>query len=245
MKLLEKAVLEPAYQGIMHSNPGRLDNNRRNETTDNIFSSPLFFRLYNELKHLCRRIGVIRVPSTHTALGEIFRHQSAPPRHTDHPDDYQTDKNTPVIFDDIRMPWVRTEPSSRYHAYLTVNRLKTGRHHLAGRSVLCIGGRAALYPDYHRLIEAAGGHFIVFRGGAQDNTECLLALLDCVNIVICPADCINHEDFFTVRRYCQRTRKYCAILARSDLATFSKAVENLAQNCRHYISPGPLNQSAA
>lgn len=86
---------------------------------------------------------------------------------------------------------------------------------------------------------------MVFRGGAQDNTECLLALLDCVNIVICPADCINHEDFFTVRRYCQRTRKYCAILARSDLATFSKAVEILAQNCRHYISPGPLNQSAA
>lgn len=82
MKLLEKAVLEPAYQGIMHSNPDRLDNNRRNETTDNIFSSPLFFRLYNELKHLCRRIGVIRVLSTHTAPGEIFHHQSAPPRGT-------------------------------------------------------------------------------------------------------------------------------------------------------------------
>ena len=34
---------------------------------------------------------------------------------------------------------------------------------LAGRRVLCVGGRAALYPEYHRMVEASGGKLLIYR----------------------------------------------------------------------------------
>ncbi len=237
MKLLEKTVFEPAYQGVQ-SGSGTLIRNHRNEAA---YNTPPW--LYEELKRVHRWICTIRTALLRTTPEKTPDARPVKPAHTPAPIDHSPGRDTPVAFDDMRMPWVKADRPNQYHAYLTVNRLKANRHHLAGRSILCVGGRAALYPDYHRLIEAAGGHFMVFRGGAQDNTDCLLALLDCVSTVICPADCINHEDFFTVKRYCQRTRKYCAILERSDLATFSKAVEILARDCHYYVHPQSLSRS--
>lgn len=143
-----------------------------------------------------------------------------------------SDYNAPTATRQTNMHWVKLNGKTLHHAYLTVARQPNARQSLAGHSVLCVGGQAALYPDYHRLIEAIGGHFMVFRGGAQDNSPCLLALLNCVDVVICPVDCINHQDFFTVKHYCQRTGKYCAMLERSNLATFGKAIEELVQHYR-------------
>ena len=50
---------------------------------------------------------------------------------------------------------------------------------LSGRSVLCVGGRAALYPEYRRAVEASGGKFLLYRGDLYDDAgtyrQCLLA----------------------------------------------------------------------
>lgn len=103
---------------------------------------------------------------------------------------------------------------------------------LAGKIVLCIGGRVALYSDYQELVEIAGGNFIGYRGADMQSDQ-LKKLLDQANMVICPVDCINHEDFFFVKNYCAITGKICTFLARSTLLNFQQGLKiliNLSRN---------------
>ncbi|MBA4142205.1 MAG: DUF2325 domain-containing protein [Nitrosospira sp.] len=99
---------------------------------------------------------------------------------------------------------------------------------LAGRCILCVGGRAALYPEYCRMVEASGGSLLLYRCGARTGVDHLPALLAHTDMVICPVDCINHHDYFTVKRYCKRSGKLCVLLHRSNLRTFHKGVATLA-----------------
>lgn len=229
MKFLEKTALVPVGQDTQ-PNSGKLPKIHRSKAVFTTFfyqDKQQVPRLGWRLKHLYH---LIYSALSRTAHGNTVRLQPENPACTNTPVDYHVNINTLKTPVDTSLYWIRSGRPHPYPVTPTINCPKDDCCHLVDQSVLCIGGRAALYPDYHRLIEAAGGHFMAFRSSVQDNTNCLLALLDCVNIVICPADCINHEDFFTVRRYCQRTRKYCAILERSDLATFRKAVEILSRN---------------
>ncbi len=99
---------------------------------------------------------------------------------------------------------------------------------LAGRCVLCVGGRAALYLEYRRVVETAGGNLLIYRSDQQGDADRLPTLLNRADALVCPVDCINHEAFFAVKRYCKHSGKPCALLARSDLPTFRKGVEALA-----------------
>ena len=98
---------------------------------------------------------------------------------------------------------------------------------LAGRHVLCVGGRARLYPEYCRLVEASGGNLTIFRGDQKDDMARLHPLLISADMVVCPVDCVNHETYFAVKRYCKSTGKPCALLDRSNLSTFRRGVEML------------------
>ncbi|MXS79853.1 DUF2325 domain-containing protein [Nitrosomonas sp. GH22] len=237
MKFLEKTALASVGQDAQ-PNFSKLPEIHRSKAVFTTFSyqdkqqAP---RLGWRLKHLYH---LICSALSRTAHGNTVRLQPENPAYTKTPIDCHVNTNTLKTPVDASLHWIR---SGQPHPYLVTPAIscpKDGCCHLIDQSVLCIGGRAALYPDYHRLIEAAGGHFMAFRSSVQGNANCLLALLDCVNIVICPADCINHEDFFTVRRYCQRTRKYCVMLQRSDLVTFGKAVEILSRGSRYLNKPG-------
>lgn len=99
---------------------------------------------------------------------------------------------------------------------------------LAGRRVLCVGGRAALYPEYHRMVEASGGRLLIYRRGPLHGGDHLPALLDHADLVVCPVDCVNHYTYFTVKRYCKYSGKPCVLLDRSGLPTFRKGVATLA-----------------
>jgi hypothetical protein len=58
-------------------------------------------------------------------------------------------------------------------------------------------------------------------------------LLDQAHMVICPVDCISHEDFFLVKNYCALTGKICTFLARSTLLNFQQGLKmliNLSRN---------------
>lgn len=103
----------------------------------------------------------------------------------------------------------------------------TNQANLAGQAILCVGGRAALYPDYLRLVETAGGCFMSYRTSPDNNQNHLESLLDRVNMVICPVDCINHDDYFAVKRHCKLTGKACAFLSHSSLPTFREALKML------------------
>ncbi len=99
---------------------------------------------------------------------------------------------------------------------------------LRGQSILCVGGQTKHYPIYSDLVEAAGGRLAIFHGDSNDNIEKLHKLLEKTDMVICPVDCVNHEAYFTVKRYCQCSGKHCALLDRSQTAVFKKGIEKLA-----------------
>ncbi|MDN5880752.1 MAG: DUF2325 domain-containing protein [Nitrosospira sp.] len=99
---------------------------------------------------------------------------------------------------------------------------------LAGRCILCVGGRAKLYPEYRRLVETSGGSLLIYRSGLKNDADILSTLFDCADMVVCPADCVNHDAYFAVKRYCKRSGKACVLLDRSNLPTFRKGVETLA-----------------
>lgn len=102
------------------------------------------------------------------------------------------------------------------------------RSSLAGLCILCVGGRAALYPAYRHLVETSGGCFLIYRGDLQEKISYLPTLLTRADAVICPVDCVNHAIYFAVKRYCTRFGKPCAMLDRSGLPTFRRGVEILA-----------------
>lgn len=235
MKFLQRILLEPAYQGIQPTSrkPSRIHQ-------DALLCSSLFRHYKRHTLELGRELRarlkclyhLIRTALSHTVSAAMIRRSSASPAHAGS----RTDENFQEIPGSMNVRWIRTSGPYPDHAGPTINHLKNGHDYLAGRLILCIGGRAALYPDYRRLIETAGGQLMVFRGGTRGKTECLFTLLACADSVICPVDCIDHEDFFSVRRYCQYTRKHCVMLERSDLVTFGKTVAALAWSNCHNLS---------
>ena len=107
--------------------------------------------------------------------------------------------------------------------------IENGNAHcdLKGRSILCVGGQAKHYPIYRDLVEAAGGHLVTFYGDSNDSIEQLHQRLEKADMVICPIDCVNHQAYFTVKRYCQFSGKYCVLLHRSQAGVFQKGIERL------------------
>ena len=99
---------------------------------------------------------------------------------------------------------------------------------LAGRCVLCVGGRVALYPEYRRMVETAGGSLLIHRGDRQGDAGRLPTLFARADALVCPVDCVNHDAYFAVKCYCKHSGKPCALLERSNLPTFRKGVEALA-----------------
>ncbi|SFO39815.1 DUF2325 domain-containing protein [Nitrosospira briensis] len=99
---------------------------------------------------------------------------------------------------------------------------------LAGSCVLCVGGRARLYPAYRRMVETSGGNLLIYRSGLPNGADQLPALLAHADMVVCPVDCINHYTYFAVKRYCKHSGKPCVLLDRSGLPTFRKGVETLS-----------------
>jgi hypothetical protein len=105
-----------------------------------------------------------------------------------------------------------------------------GSFELAARKVLCVGGRAALYPEYRRLVEASGATLFFYRSDPRPTSgQRLSQLLAHADMVVCPVDCINHEAYFTAKRYCKYSGTPYVVLDRSDISTFRKGVATLAE----------------
>lgn len=98
------------------------------------------------------------------------------------------------------------------------------RYRLSGRSVLCVGGRIKLYPEYSRLIKNCDGCFMAFHGNSHDNLNDLSRFLKQADMIICPVDCVNHEAFFTVKHYCKYSGKPCVLLERSEIKNFKAGI---------------------
>lgn len=120
--------------------------------------------------------------------------------------------------------------TSSFDAHEKNNRMdyqNNADHRLSGRSVLCVGGRIKLYPEYNRIIKNCNGCFMAFHGSAYDDLEDLPRFLKQADMIICPVDCVNHEAFFIVKHYCKESGKPCVLLERSEMKNFKAGIRIL------------------
>lgn len=117
---------------------------------------------------------------------------------------------------------------------------------LAGQSILCVGGRAALYPEYRDLIVSLGARLLIYRGSLKNNMNHLYTHLEKADMVICPIDCVNHNDFLAVKFYCKFSGKPYTLLHRSNLVTFNAGVKTLTRlACQRACLPNGYTQTTS
>lgn len=100
---------------------------------------------------------------------------------------------------------------------------------LNGKTILCVGGKIKLYPEYNQIVKNSGGTFISFHGDSNDTLDNLFLLMEkTADMIICPVDCVNHTVFQTVKYYCTSSGKLCVLLDRSAINSFIVGVRMLA-----------------
>ncbi len=128
-------------------------------------------------------------------------------------------------------------PHADQNVWATIIKTQSARHtqtqiqdcRLNRHTILCVGGYRKLYPDYQTIISDVGGIFLPFHGDSDESLNKLPHLLEEADMIICAADCVDHEAFFWVKRYCKHSGKTCVLLDRSKLGTFKQGVQKLAQ----------------
>jgi hypothetical protein len=112
---------------------------------------------------------------------------------------------------------------------------------LAGRCVLCVGGRAPLLPQYRQLAERLGVRLIHHDGGKEETLSRLPGLLAASDAVICPTDCVSHVAYYQLKRHCKAKGKPCVLVKSSGVASFAAALARLADG-RAEIQPQEIGE---
>lgn len=113
---------------------------------------------------------------------------------------------------------------------------------LAGRCVLCVGGRTPLLPQYRQLAERLGVRLIHHDGGREEAMSRLPDLLAAADAVICPTDSVGHLAYYQLKRHCKANAKPCALVKSSGVASFAAGLTRLAEG-RAEIQPLPCLQT--
>lgn len=99
---------------------------------------------------------------------------------------------------------------------------------LAGRLILCVGGRLAQVQQFARLVRECNGRFDHHDGGLEDRDRRLEALLAGADAVVCATDCVSHSAYHRTKQFCKRHEKPHVLLQRSGLGAFAQALEQVA-----------------
>jgi hypothetical protein len=90
-----------------------------------------------------------------------------------------------------------------------------------------VGGRPGSNAALKRLVEAAGGDFVVHDGGVEDRKGLLAAALPGADIVVFPVDCVDHDSMTTLKRVCERHQIDYYPLRTASVASFVELVDRL------------------
>ena len=102
------------------------------------------------------------------------------------------------------------------------------RPDLRGRRILCVGGRTRLVEQYRELVARCNGQFEHHDGGIEDNRQRLDALLSSADAVVCATDCVSHDAYYRLKRFCKRADKPHVFLRSSGISTFARALYGMA-----------------
>lgn len=95
---------------------------------------------------------------------------------------------------------------------------------LAGKRVLCVGGRRAALHSYRNVVEQSGGRFMHHDGGLEENIHRIDGAVAAADLVICQAACISHNAYWRVKEHCKRTGKPCLFVKNSGVSSFERAL---------------------
>jgi hypothetical protein len=96
---------------------------------------------------------------------------------------------------------------------------------LAGKCVLCVGGRTGAVDSYREVVEQSGGRFVHHDGGVEENLQRIDSALAAADIVICQVGCISHNAYWRVKAQCKRNGKPCMFVKSAGVSSFGRAVE--------------------
>lgn len=95
---------------------------------------------------------------------------------------------------------------------------------IAGKCVLCVGGRSGAVDAYRQMIEQRGGRFLHHDGGLEESLHRIDAALATADLVICQAGCISHNAYWRVKEQCKRTGKPCLYMKNSGVSGLSRLI---------------------
>ncbi|RKF46110.1 DUF2325 domain-containing protein [Paraburkholderia fungorum] len=96
-----------------------------------------------------------------------------------------------------------------------------------GKRIVYVGGRPGSNAALKRMVEAAGGDFVVHDGGVEDRKGLLAAALPGADIVVFPVDCVDHDSMNTLKRVCERHQIDYYPLRTASVASFVELVDRL------------------
>jgi hypothetical protein len=88
----------------------------------------------------------------------------------------------------------------------------------SGATLLYVGGRVRQVPQFRRLVEHAGAHFLHHDGGVEHSLGLLPGLISRADHVFFPVDCISHDAAATIKRLCRMTGKSYRSLRTASLS---------------------------
>jgi hypothetical protein len=95
---------------------------------------------------------------------------------------------------------------------------------LAGRCVLCIGGRTGMVDGYRRLVEHRGGRFAHHDGGQEESLHRIDAAVAGADAVVCQAGCISHAAYFRLKEACKKLGKPCVFVKSPGVGSFARGL---------------------
>jgi len=96
--------------------------------------------------------------------------------------------------------------------------------HLAGRTVLYVGGRPRQVANLRRFARARGGRLLSHDGGIEDNLALLPGLVGQSDLVLMPVECVSHEAMGLLKRACHDRDRPFRPLRSASVASFVQAV---------------------
>ena len=97
---------------------------------------------------------------------------------------------------------------------------------MAGKCVLCVGGRTGAIDAYRQRVEHYGGHFIHHDGGVEESLHRIDGALSGADLVICQAGCISHNAYWRIKDQCKRTGKPCRFVRNAGLSSFERVISD-------------------
>ncbi|QFU24168.1 DUF2325 domain-containing protein [Shewanella eurypsychrophilus] len=101
---------------------------------------------------------------------------------------------------------------------------------LKGLKILCVGGQQRMTEQYRELVSRCNGEFSHHDGGVEDRSKRLDAMLWSADAVICASDCISHDAYYRLKRFCKQHNKRHLFIPSSGISSFAKAMDDVAND---------------